>query len=62
MESTPFQALSAIEESRHEMLCNAARALLEWDLSVEVVVEITGLPKEDVDALYASRADTDATD
>jgi hypothetical protein len=49
------QALSAVEKGRHEMLCSAARTLLEWDLPTEVIMEITGLPKADIESLRGAK-------
>jgi len=61
MESVALQALSAMEKSRFEMLCKAARTLLEWNRPVEEIAEITGLSKEDIEGLRNSKADTDET-
>lgn len=55
------QALSAVESSRREMLYGAARTLLEWNLSVEVVMDITGLSKKDIESLRGAESNTDAT-
>ncbi|MCL2589785.1 MAG: hypothetical protein FWD67_02610 [Betaproteobacteria bacterium] len=52
------QALSAVEKSRREMLHNAARTLLEWNLSVEVIMEITKLSKEEIEGLRGSMDET----
>lgn len=54
------QALSAVENSRREMLYGAARTLLEWGLSVEVIMDITKLSQEDIEGLRGSGAGTDA--
>jgi hypothetical protein len=57
MESKPesklfaSQALSAVEKSRHEMLLEGARTLLEWKLPVDVIMEITKLSREDIEKL-----------
>jgi len=56
LENLASQALSAVEKSRLEMLSGAARTLLEWDLSTEVIMEITGLSKEDIESLRGSKA------
>ncbi|MCL2875559.1 MAG: hypothetical protein FWF12_04575 [Betaproteobacteria bacterium] len=56
-ESLASQALSAVEDSRIEMLRGAARTLLRWDLSTEVIMEITGLSKENIDSLRGSKTD-----
>jgi hypothetical protein len=49
------RTLSAVEKSRHEMQCNAARTLLDWGLTAEVIMEITGLPKADVEGLRGAK-------
>ncbi|MCL2644872.1 MAG: hypothetical protein FWD51_05370 [Betaproteobacteria bacterium] len=51
LESLATQALTAVESSRREMLFDGARTLLGWGLSVDVIMEITGLPKEDIVSL-----------
>jgi hypothetical protein len=51
MEPVTSQALSAVENSRHEMLCDAARTLLDWELPIEVITEITGLSETDIESL-----------
>ena len=62
MESAPFHALHAIEESRFEMLRNAARALLEWNRPVEEIMAITGLSQSDVESLRGPQTDMDTAD
>jgi hypothetical protein len=54
----PFasQALSAVEESRREMLREGARTLLDWNLPVEAIMEITKLSKKDIEELRAPKA------
>jgi hypothetical protein len=54
-ESIASQALSAVEKSRHEMLNDAARTLLNWNLPIEVIMEITGLPKTDIESLSGAK-------
>jgi hypothetical protein len=49
------QALSAVEKSRHEMLCDAARTLFDWNLPTEVIMEITGLSKTDIESLRGAK-------
>ena len=55
-ESLTTQALSAVESSRFEMLCGAARTLLDWGRPVEEIMEITGLSKTDIEGLRGSKA------
>ena len=59
MESVAFQTLFAMEKDRHELLCNAARTLLEWNRPVAEIAEITGLSEEDIEGLRELKADTD---
>jgi hypothetical protein len=54
-ENIASQALSAMEESRHEMLCNAARTLIDWNLSNEIIMEITGLAQTDIEGLRGAK-------
>jgi hypothetical protein len=61
METVASQTLSAMEKSRFEMLCNAARTLLEWNRPVDEIEAITGLSQEEIEGLRGSKADTDTT-
>ena len=54
-ESLASQALSAIEKSRREMLCEAACKLLGWNLPVAEIMEITGLSQKDIEGLEPCR-------
>jgi len=58
MESVASQTLSSMEKSRFEMLCNAARTLLEWGRPIDEIEAITGLPKNEIENLRASKAGT----
>jgi hypothetical protein len=55
-ELSASKTLSAVEKSRHEMLCNAACTLFDWNLPTEVIMEITGLPKADIESLRGAKA------
>ena len=55
----PLASQTAIEESRLEMLRKAARILLDWNRPIEEIVEITGLPKNEIEGLRDSGANTD---
>ncbi|MDR1424726.1 MAG: hypothetical protein LBI92_09030 [Azoarcus sp.] len=50
-EKHAFQSLQTVESARHEMLCKAARTLLEWNRPLEEIVDITGLSREEIEAL-----------
>jgi len=54
MESVALQTLSAIEKSRLELLRKAACTLLDWHRPIEEIVEITGLPKNEIENLRDS--------
>jgi hypothetical protein len=61
MESVAMKTLSAMEKSRFEMLCNAARTLLEWNRPIDEIEAITGLSQEEIEGLRDSKANPDAT-
>ena len=59
METFSLQTLSAVETSRREMLCKAARTLLDWNRPVEEIMEITGLTEKEIEGLRDPAPDTD---
>jgi len=50
-EKPVFESQEAIERARREMLCKAARTLLEWNRPLEEIVDITGLLQGEIEAL-----------
>ncbi|MCL1826052.1 MAG: hypothetical protein FWG52_01555 [Proteobacteria bacterium] len=62
MENLALQTLSDVEKSRLEMLCTAARTLLDWNLPIEVIIEITKLSKEDIENLKTTTPGIDEQD
>lgn len=50
-EKLAFESLEAVERARREMLCKAARTLLEWNRPLAEIVDITGLSREEIEAL-----------